>query len=146
MICVSIHTLFRNTPNDYSSSPITFDDMLEIFNQTAIYIAKKNFKTNFWDSEPYLKNLRQNYVKWQKARGNRLVNYTPRKKPEYDPVPVEGLIEKWDTKDPKGTSQIKTIKILPMFGADAVRMYKSANESHTMVGGSASAHRLSRCS
>jgi hypothetical protein len=48
--------------------------------------------------------------------------------PEYDDVPVEGVIEKWDPK--LKTSQIKTIKISPMFGADVVRLYKEANEAH----------------
>ncbi len=48
--------------------------------------------------------------------------------PEYDDVPVEGVIEKWDPKIK--TSQIKTIKISPMFGADVVRLYKEANEAH----------------
>jgi hypothetical protein len=48
--------------------------------------------------------------------------------PEYDDVPVEGVIEKWDLKFK--SSQIKAIKIPPMFGADAVRLHKEANEAH----------------
>ncbi len=55
--------------------------------------------------------------------------------PEYDDVPVEGVIEKWDSK-PK-TSQIKTVKISglisPMFGADVVRLYKEANEAQPVT-------------
>jgi hypothetical protein len=38
------------------------------------------------------------------------------------------VIEKWDPKIKM--SQIKTVKISPMFGADAVRLYKDANEAH----------------
>lgn len=46
----------------------------------------------------------------------------------YEDIPVGGVIEKWDPKIK--TSQIKTIKISPMFGADVVRLYKEANEAH----------------
>ena len=31
--------------------------MLEIFNQISIFVAKKNFKTNFWDTEPFILHL-----------------------------------------------------------------------------------------
>ena len=54
----------RNTPQDNTTSPITFDEMLELFNQLATYVGKKNYKVNFWDTEPYLKLLRPKYAKW----------------------------------------------------------------------------------
>ena len=95
-----------------------------------MFVAKKNFKTNFWDTESFLKHHKAGFVKWQKAWSNRIKHYTPREKPEYDLVPVDGISEKWDTKIAKGTPQIKTIKISPMFGADVVRQYKAANEAH----------------
>ena len=77
-----------------------------------------------------MKHHKVGFVKWQKAWSNRIKHYTPREKPDYDLVPVDGIIEKWDTKIAKGTPQIKTIKISPMFGADVVRQYKAANEAH----------------
>ena len=105
--------------------------MLEIFNQISIYSGKNNYSKNFWEVEPFLKNQKANYIKWQKAWKNRIEYYTPRDKPEYDFVPVDGLIENWDPKARKGESQIKTIKISPMFGADVVKLYRTANESHS---------------
>jgi hypothetical protein len=104
--------------------------MIEVFNQLSIFIAKKNFTKNFWDTEPFLKQTKPKYIKWQQAWNNRIEHYTPRVKPDYDDVKVEGVIETWDTKLPKGTSQIKTIKISPKFGADAVQLYRAANEAH----------------
>jgi hypothetical protein len=127
---VLTRSLFRNTPQDTSPSPISFDEMLEIFNQIYMFVAKKNFTKNFWDSESFLKNHKVGFVKWQKAWSNRIKHYSPREKPDYDLVPVDGIIEKWDTKIVKGTPRIKTIKISPMFGADVVRQYKAANEAH----------------
>jgi hypothetical protein len=122
--------LFRNTPQDTSPSPISFDEMFEIFNQISIYIAKKKFKHNFWDSEGFLRLHKTGFVKWQKAWSNRIKHFTPHEKPDYDLAPDGGIIEKWDTKIPKETSQIKTIKFSPMFGADVVRQYKAAKEVH----------------
>ena len=119
---------FRNRPDDTSESPISYDDMLEIFNQTSIYIGKKDFKKDFWATESFLRSQKPHYIKWQQAWKNRIKHYTPREQPVYEDVPVEGVIEKWDTK--VKTSQIKTIKISPMFGADVVRLYKEANEAH----------------
>ena len=123
---VLTRSLFRNTPQDTSPFPISFDEMLEIFNQIYMFVAKKNFTKNFWDSEGFLRLHKTGFVKWQKAWSNRIKHFTPREKPEHDLVSVEGIIEKWDTKLPKGTSQINTIKILPMFGTDVVRQYQAA--------------------
>ena len=120
----------RNTPQDNTTSPITFDEMLELFNQIATYVGKKNYTKNFWDTEPYLKNLKPKYAKWQKVWKNRLDHYTPREKPAHEPIPIEGIIEKWDPKVAKGTPQFKTVKISPMFDKDAMRLYKAANEAY----------------
>ena len=120
----------RNTPQDNTTSPITFDEMLELFNQLATYVGKKNYKMSFWDTEPYLKLLKPKYAKWQKVWKNRLDHYTPREKPAHEPIPIEGIIEKWDPKVAKGTPQFKTVKISPMFDKDAMRLYKTANEAY----------------
>jgi len=94
----------------------------------GIYIGKKEFKNDFWTTEAFLRSQKPNYIKWQQAWKNRIKHCTPRVTPEYDDVPVDGVIEKWDPR--LKTSQIKTIKISPMFGADVVQLYKKANEAH----------------
>jgi hypothetical protein len=127
-LLVLIHRFFRNHPDDDSESPVSYDDMLEIFNQTSVYIGKKDFKKDFWATEAFLRQQRPKYIEWQKAWKNRIKHYTPREQPVYEDVPVEGVIEKWDPKATK--SAIKTIKMSPMFGADVVRLYKEANEAH----------------
>jgi hypothetical protein len=92
--------------------------MLEIFNQLGIYICKKEFEKDFWTTEAFLRSQKPNDIKLQQVWKNSIKHYTPRVTPEYDDVPVEGVIEKWDPRLKE--SQIKTIKILPMFGADVV--------------------------
>ena len=109
---------------------MSFDDLVEIFNQVGIYAANQNWKQNFWDTDRFLKDVRPKYVKWQAGWKNRIKFYTPRTSPAYDDVPVHGLIEKWNTKLGKGTSQIKTIPISPMFGPEIVTLYKNANDKH----------------
>jgi hypothetical protein len=94
--------------------------MVEIFNQLGIYIGKKDFIKDFWTTESFLRSQKPNYIKWQQAWKNRIKHFTPRVTPEYDDVPVEGVIEKWYPK--LKSSQIKTIKISPRFGADVVRL------------------------
>ena len=96
--------------------------MIEIFNQTAIYIRKKDYKKNFWDSEPYLKQMKPKYFKWQNAWKNRILNYTPRYKPAHKDVEVTGIIENWDPKAKKDANQPKTIKMSPLFGPDTVKL------------------------
>ena len=125
-----IHPFSRNTPSDKSKCPVSFDDVVEIFNQLGIYLAVHYWKKNFWDTEKFLKDTRPNYVKWQGAWKNRIKHYTPRTKPAYDDVPVDGLIEKWNPKLARSVSQIKTIPISPMFGPEIVALYKLANEKH----------------
>ena len=145
LFCLLILRFSRNTPQDKTSCPLSFDDMIEVFNQLAIFVAKKNFSKNFWDTESFLKQTRPKYVKWQQAWKNRIKHYTPRNKPVYDEVSVEGIIETWDTKIAKGTPQIKTVKISPMFCADTVRLYREANEAHpasTVVKSSDAAEKL----
>ncbi len=127
LFIVLIHPFSRNHPDDSSEPPVTFDDMLETFNQLAMYISKEDFKKDFWSTEIFLHHQKPNYIKLQQAWQNRITHYTPRDTPAYDDVPVEGVIEEWDPKIK--TSQIKTVKISPMFGADAVRRYKDANET-----------------
>jgi hypothetical protein len=99
--------------------------MLEIFNQLAMYIGKKDFKKDFWSTEIFLRHQKPNYIKWQQAWQNSITHYTPRgtnytprdthytprDTPAYDDVPVdsEGVIEKWDPKIKP--SQIKTVKL-----------------------------------
>ena len=108
-----IHPFSRNTPSDKSKCPVSFDDVVEIFNQLGIYLAVHDWKKNFWDTEKF-----------------RIKHYTPRTKPAYDDVPVDGLIEKWNPKLARSVSQIKTIPISPMFGPEIVALYKLANEKH----------------
>ena len=103
LFCLLILRFSRNTPQDKTSCLLSFDDMIEVFNQLAIFVAKKNFSKNFWDTESFLKQTRPKYVKWQQAWKNRIKHYTPRNKPVYDEVTVEGIIETWDTKIAKGT-------------------------------------------
>ncbi len=50
-------------PNDKSKSLVTFDDMVELFNQLSIYIGSKEFKTMFWEVQPFLKQLLPNWKK-----------------------------------------------------------------------------------
>ena len=105
--------------------------MIEIFNLTAIYIGKKDYKRNFWDSEGFLKLMKPKYVKWQNAWKNRILNYTPRYKPAHKDVEVTGIIENWDPKGKgKEANQPQTIKMSPLFGPDVVKLYKAANEAH----------------
>ena len=44
----------RNTPTDKSKSPVTYDDMVELYNQTSIFIGTKDFKINFWNTVRFL--------------------------------------------------------------------------------------------
>ena len=111
IFCVLIRLFSRNTPTDKSKCQVSFDDLVEIFNQVGIYAANQNWKQNFWDTEKFLKETRPHYVKWQGAWKNSIKYYTPHTKPAYNDVPVEGLIEKWNTKLSRGVSQIKTIPI-----------------------------------
>ncbi len=104
--------------------------MLESNNQLAIYISEKNYTKNFWETKAFLKLLKPKYVKWQNAWKNRITNYTPCELPDYEDCKVDGIIETWNPKLSKGTSQIKTAKISPMFGPDVVRLYTNANEVH----------------
>ena len=96
--------------------------MIEIFNLTAIYIGKKDYKRNFWDSEGFLKLMKPKYVKWQNAWKNRILNYTPRYKPAHKDVDLNGIIETYDPKAKKEVSQVKTIKMSPLFGPDIVKL------------------------
>ena len=105
--------------------------MIEIFNLTAIYIGKKDYKRNFWDSEGFLKLMKPKYVKWQNAWKNRILNYTPRYKPAHKDVELNGIIENWDPKAKgKEANPPQTIKMSPLFGPDVVKLYKAANEAH----------------
>jgi hypothetical protein len=131
LVRVLIYPFSRNHPDDNSKSPVSFDNMLEIFNQLGIYIGKKDFKKNSGPlklTESFLRSQKPNYIKWQQAWKNSIKHYTPCMTPEYDNVPVEGVIEIWDPR--LKASQIKTIKISPMFGADVLLLYKEANEAH----------------
>ena len=69
--------------------------MLDIFNQLAMHIGKKDLKKDFWSTEIFLRHQKPNYIKWQQAWQNRITHCTPRDSPVYDDVPVEGVIEKW---------------------------------------------------
>jgi hypothetical protein len=44
----------RNTQDDRSEDPVTFDDPTQTYNQLTTYIGKKE-KKSFWDAEPFLK-------------------------------------------------------------------------------------------
>ena len=87
--------------------------MIEVFNQIAIFIGKKNYSKNFWDSEAFLRQMKQPYVKWQNAWKNRIQNYTPRYQPAHKDIDLVGIIETYDPKAKKDVSQVKTIKMSP---------------------------------
>ena len=110
---------------------MSLDDLLEVMNQAAIWIAKKDYKNDFWKAESFLKVTLPKWKKWQKAWKNRITYYTPRVKPAtHSDVAIDGVIEEWDPKKPKGTSQIKTIMVSPMFGPEIVALYKKLNEKY----------------
>ncbi len=71
-----------------------------------MYIGKKDFKRNFWDTEPYKKLLLQKWKEWQKVWNNRIKHYTPRVDPQHDDVIIDGIIEKLEMKKPKGETQM----------------------------------------
>ena len=107
--------------------------MLELFNLLTVYIGKKDFKKSFWDSEPFAKTTKPSYVKWYNAWKNRIKHYTPCKQPNYDDIPVDGIIETWNPKAAKGSPQITTVKISPMFDADTVQQYQKVIEAHPVT-------------
>jgi hypothetical protein len=59
LVCVLIHPLSRNHPDDNSDSQVSFDEMLELFIQlrVGIYIGKKDYKKKFWTTESFLRPL-----------------------------------------------------------------------------------------
>ena len=46
---------------------MTYDNMVELYNQTSIYIGNKDFKKNFGENQPYLRTLQLNWKMSQKA-------------------------------------------------------------------------------
>jgi hypothetical protein len=68
--------------------------MVELYNQSSIYIGKANFKQKFWDTQPFLKSLLPNWKKWQKAWKYCMTNYTPQTKQQQPDVNVAGIIQK----------------------------------------------------
>jgi hypothetical protein len=81
-----------------STSPVTFDDMLELYNQSSIYIGTKEFKSNFWDIQPMIRSWQPNWKRWQKAWRNCIKHYTPRTDPPKEDLELRGMIEKWNPK------------------------------------------------
>jgi hypothetical protein len=57
---------------DTREAPITMDDMIEIYNQLSIYVGKNAFATDFWKSEPFMKNVFPQWKDWQKNWKNRV--------------------------------------------------------------------------
>ena len=47
MLYVLIYLFSRSMSTDQSKCPVTFDELIKIFHQLAIYIAKQDFKKNF---------------------------------------------------------------------------------------------------
>ncbi len=129
-LATEVFSCDRNTPADKTKSPVTYDDMVELYNQTSIYIGKADFKLMFWDTKRFLKSLQPNWKKWQKVWKNHIKYYTPRTKPQQPDVDVAGIIEKWNTKRKANESQIATISVSPMFGLDIVDLYTQCNESY----------------
>ena len=82
--------------------------MIEVFNQIAIFIGKKSYSKNFWETEAFLRLTKPKYVKWQNAWQNRILHYTPRYKPAHKDVDLNGIIETYDPKAKKEVSQVKT--------------------------------------
>ena len=83
--------------------------MVELYNQTSIYIGKANFKPNFSDTQPFLKSLLPNWKKWQKVWKNHIKYYTPRTKPQQSDVDLAGIIEKWNTKKKANATNFTTL-------------------------------------
>ena len=62
-----------------------------------------------------------------------LIHPFSRYKPDDKSSCLVGIIETWNPNVSKGSSQIKTKQISPIFGADAVQLYKSAIEAHPVT-------------
>jgi hypothetical protein len=98
------------------------------YSTSSASTSARKISKKIWTTEAFLRSQKPNYIKWQQAWKNSIKFYTPRVTPEYDNILVKGVIEKWDLR--LKASQIKTIKISPMFGEDVVRLNKEAYEAH----------------
>ena len=58
LFCVLKHPFFRNTQEDSPPSPVSFNDMLEIFNQAWTSTSSPFSSTNFWQQ------MKPMYIKW----------------------------------------------------------------------------------
>jgi hypothetical protein len=54
-------------PDDQSEGPLTTDNVIEILNELAIYIGKKEFKMNFCEQESFHKRMLLKWKEWQKV-------------------------------------------------------------------------------
>ena len=58
-------------PTDKSKSPMTYDNMVEFYNQTSMYIGipfgNKDFKKNFGDTQPFQRTLQLYWKMSQKV-------------------------------------------------------------------------------
>jgi hypothetical protein len=82
--------------------------------------------------ESFLKNALPKWKKWPNVWKNLITHYTPpRVDPEHDYLIIDGDILEMGPEISKGNvAQIKSLKIFPMFGTHAVKLYKSANEAY----------------
>jgi hypothetical protein len=53
--------------DDDTEAGVSLDDLLEVMNQAAIWIAKKDYRNDFWKAESFLKVTLPKWKKWQKA-------------------------------------------------------------------------------
>jgi hypothetical protein len=42
---------------DDSPSPVAFNDVVELYNQVSIYIARNDFKQDFWRLDKFVKDF-----------------------------------------------------------------------------------------
>ncbi len=63
----------RNTPDDTTEAPVTFDDMIEIYNQFSTYLRMNlfsSFSTKLWKTEPFQKQTISMWKEWQEQWKN----------------------------------------------------------------------------
>ncbi len=105
------------------------NDIIQIYNQLSIFVGKHAYITEFWKSEPFMKNVFPQLKDWQKHWKNRVEHYLPRSRLVQIPCLTTNMIERWDPKKKKEANQYTLIKVSSLFGHDIVQLYKGANQA-----------------